>query len=515
MPPPPPPTATATTSSPPTASSRPPPSPTTPIDLLRGHPTTRLLATTPFLSATTTVLGTPSSLPQDSRSQIRHPLTYGPDSGNLDVRREIVAWQEELYGGEELDMTPNGSRRINLTCGASYGLLNALVQCTSPGTGYTRRAFLVSPTYFLACAIFIDAGFTNLLTALPYPPLSASTKTLPDILLSHLQADAPSPSNPHVPLHTGLSPIGGPSPNSPRGGKRIYKYVLYCVPTHSNPTGLTWDFETRRRVVEIAREWDVLVLCDDVYDFLSWGDDSGSNPPPAPLPRLVTLDRQLILAHQDGKGGNENKVDKDAGNVISNCSFSKLLGPGLRCGWQESATSILARQMADGGANHSGGCPSHFVSVIVGELLRPKRINEIISGVKKVLGERASLFIDACYKYLPPGSSIPGGGGYFLWVSLGPPQPHASPYDAREIVKLAAQGEFPRNGGEGELINKVTVFSGALSECPGVGNELGFGERWVRIAVSWCEAEEGVEGIRRLGGACRRWIAGVRHSIEV
>lgn len=453
-------------------------------------------------------------------------------------------------GGEGTGGVEPKEERINLTCGASYGLMNALVQCTSPGTGYTRRAFIVSPAYFLACAIFIDAGFTNLLTALPYPPFPDSTKTLPDILLSHLQADAPSPSNPHVPLHTGLSPIGGLSPNSPRGGKRIYKYVLYCVPTHSNPTGLTWDFESRRRVVEIAREWDVLVLCDDVYDFLSWGDDSGSKPPPPPLPRLVTLDRQLILAHQNG-----NKGDNDAGNVISNCSFSKLLGPGLRCGWQESATAILARQMADGGANHSGGCPSHFVSVIVGELLRPvsdiedieasgdgekrkkggkkkRKINEIISGVKKVLGERASVFIDACYKYLPPGSEVlgypppgesgasgsgivPSGGGYFLWVSLGPPQPHASPYDAREIVKLAAQGEPPTDGGEGELINKVTVCSGALSECPGVGNEMGFGERWVRIAVSWCEAEEGVEGIRRLGRACRRWIAGVGRSIEV
>jgi len=162
----------------------PTPSPTTPIDLHRGHPTTRLLATTPFLSATTTILSTPFSLPQNSYGPTRHPLAYGPDFGNLDVRREIIAWQEEFYGGEELDMAPStaSSRRgstdlsrgvgggvveakgagdpqrearINLTCGASYGFMNALMQCTSPATGYTRRAFIVSPAYFLACAIFI------------------------------------------------------------------------------------------------------------------------------------------------------------------------------------------------------------------------------------------------------------------------------------------------------------------------------------------------------------------------
>jgi len=298
----------------------------------------------------------------------------------------------------------------------------------------------------------------------------------------------------------------------------------------------------------------VLVICDDVYDFLPWGDNSHPESP-RPLPRLVTLDRQLILAHwarEIGRNGEEG--DMEAGNVLSNCSFSKLLGPGLRCGWQESATGVLARQLAEGGANHSGGCPSQFVSAVVGELLRPvsrdeaegkdkdvkaaagsgekgsrkmkRKINEIIAGVKPVLGSRASLFIDASYKYLPPGSEVLGhppastssprgnsGGGYFLWVSLGPPPPPGQPpaYNAREIVKLAAQGEPPIGDaaeaeGGGEWINKVTVGSGDLFECPGNGNAMGFGERWVRIAVSWCEEVEGVEGIRRLGRACTRWM---------
>ena len=164
------------------------PPPSHPIDLLRGHPSTHLLATLPILQATQTVLTTPACLPQDSYAATRHPLAYGPDYGNVDIRREIWKWTEELYRTPSI--TPVGSRagsvksgispmidsaarewqdpevgnpeeegQIVLTCGASYGLMNILVQCCP--VDYTRRVFVVAPTYFLACQIFVDAGFSG------------------------------------------------------------------------------------------------------------------------------------------------------------------------------------------------------------------------------------------------------------------------------------------------------------------------------------------------------------------
>lgn len=145
--------------------------------------------------------------------------------------------------------------------------------------------------------------------------------------------------------------------------------------------------------------------------------------------------------------------------------------------------------------------------------------------------------MEACYRYLPPGSEVlghpppggvvdgdgdadatPPGGGYFLWVALGPPAPHPDAVDAGEVIALAARGEklqsqsiFSSQSGEGEgeegvYINRVRVGGGELFECPGF--EEGFGRRWVRLAVSWCEAGVGVEGVRRLGGAVGRWKAG-------
>lgn len=121
---------------------------------------------------------------------------------------------------------------------------------------------------------------------------------------------------------------------------------MYCVPTYSNPTGESWDLETRRKVVEIARKWDMLVISDDVYDFLgNDGDTSALTPDKKLLPRLVTLDHEI---------GKEQGIEGDeAGYTISNCSFSKLLGPGLRCGWIESATGVLAKQLGECGATCS------------------------------------------------------------------------------------------------------------------------------------------------------------------
>lgn len=70
------------------------------IDLLRGHPSTRLLATSQIADAAAVVLNAPS-LPVDSYTVIRHPLHYASEMGNRDVRGEIARWAGERYGLRE------------------------------------------------------------------------------------------------------------------------------------------------------------------------------------------------------------------------------------------------------------------------------------------------------------------------------------------------------------------------------------------------------------------------------
>jgi DNA-binding transcriptional MocR family regulator len=68
--------------------------------------------------------------------------------------------------------------------------------------------------------------------------------------------------------------------------------------------------------VKAARSLEFLVVCDDVYNLLYYG--SGSHPPKRLFAYDATLERYA------------------GGHVISNCSFSKIMAPGVRVGWLEA-----------------------------------------------------------------------------------------------------------------------------------------------------------------------------------
>jgi DNA-binding transcriptional MocR family regulator len=73
--------------------------------------------------------------------------------------------------------------------------------------------------------------------------------------------------------------------------------------------------------VRAARSLEFLVVCDDVYNLLYYGDT------PHPPMRLFAYDATL-----EGYAG---------GHVISNCSFSKIMAPGVRVGWLEAPARLV------------------------------------------------------------------------------------------------------------------------------------------------------------------------------
>lgn len=86
----------------------------------------------------------------------------------------------------------------------------------------------------------------------------------------------------------------------------------------------------REALIRVARKHDALIVCDDVYDFLCWSVKPTGNPNSnAPL-RLVDIERTL----------DNGPVDR-FGNVVSNGSFSKLIGPGCRVGWAQGTESFI------------------------------------------------------------------------------------------------------------------------------------------------------------------------------
>lgn len=204
-------------------------------------------------------------------------------------------------------------RHLCATPGASLSLQHLLSLLTRPETT-TRHVFFQDPTYFLAFDIFLDVGFTQ--DQFIGIPEQEHTGLNVDILEAHL---------------TRLYSYEKMNVNH-----NIYDSVLYCVPTHANPTGSVLSDEKRQRLVQLGRRFNMLIICDDVYDILTF---EGEVPK-----RLVAYDL-------------EDECEKHV--VISNGSFSKLLAPGARAGWIEAGEDII-KILGGSGSFYSGGSPSNF-----------------------------------------------------------------------------------------------------------------------------------------------------------
>ena len=278
-----------------------------PINLGRGWPNPSLLpigelAKASALSFTTNEIHTPDSA-----------LEYGPDEGYGPLRHSIAAWLTDFYEPRNAIT----ARRICITGGASQNLASILLTFTDPAI--TRAVWMVAPTYFCACRIFDDAGFAGKMRAVPEDQEGLDVGAL-ERELSEMDAVVQNSS-----FQMGTKPT--------RSGRRIYRHVIYAVPTFANPSGKVMSVARRESLVRLARKHDALIVTDDVYDMLQWSTDPKTEPnypEKAIWPRIVDVDRYLDGGPKD-----------DHGNAVSNGSFSKIAGPGNRVGWAEGTEEFV------------------------------------------------------------------------------------------------------------------------------------------------------------------------------
>jgi DNA-binding transcriptional MocR family regulator len=206
----------------------------------------------------------------------------------------------------------------------------------------------------------------------------------------------------------------------PRPWSKIYRNIIYCVPTFSNPSGKTMSLSCRQKLVQLSRKYDALIVTDDVYDCLQWFTSSTSSTASlskAILPRLVDIDRTM-----------EPVPGPDSfGNAMSNGSFSKIAGPGVRTGWAEGTPKFIYG-LSQCGSSRSGGAPSQLVATMMAELLRSGELERHIKEVLNPAYEmRYGIIMAAIEKYLTPLGVVMGEvtangkeifGGYFLWLEL-------------------------------------------------------------------------------------------------
>jgi 2-aminoadipate transaminase len=98
---------------------------------------------------------------------------------------------------------------------------------------------------------------------------------------------------------------------------------IYTIPNFQNPGGVTMSLARRRRLIEVARERELLVLEDNPYGLLRYEGEA--------LPTLYSLDSQAA-----GRVGASDLV-------IYLGTFSKILSPGLRLGWAVAPRPVLEK----------------------------------------------------------------------------------------------------------------------------------------------------------------------------
>ncbi|KAI8063329.1 pyridoxal phosphate-dependent transferase [Gongronella butleri] len=257
------------------------------INFLKGQPSLDLLPLEMFAQATTLAMADP-----DAREDM---LQYANELGTPTFRNNLAAFLSREYGSA---VSPS---HLCPTSGASYGLEHAVALLTRPQTR-TKYCYFQDPTYFLVFDIYRDLGFE------PHQFVGIPDTKHQGLDVDHFEKTLQQ----HFP---------GVAPKShDENGEWIYDAVLYCVPTHANPTGSTLPEDQRERLVQLAKKYNVLVICDDVYDILTF--DKKDMPR-----RVVAYDLDEHDPHPV---------------VISNGSFSKILAPGARSGWLECHPKLIS-----------------------------------------------------------------------------------------------------------------------------------------------------------------------------
>ena len=169
---------------------------------------------------------------------------------------------------------------------------------------------------------------------------------------------------------------------------------VYLIPTFGNPSGAMLSAERRKAVLEMAVKHNTLIVEDDPYGDLYFGD--------APPPSLLNLSASVPGSHE----------------LLVHCgSLSKVLSPGLRVGWMIAPAELLGK--ATMCKQFSDAHTSTFAQATAAQYLKAGRMPATLAHVRKVYAERAQAMGDALRKELGDAIEfVQPQGGLFVWARL-------------------------------------------------------------------------------------------------
>jgi len=233
-------------------------------------------------------------------------------------------------------------------------------------------------------------------------------------------------------------------------GKKV-KFIYTIVNFH-NPLGCDLSLERRKKLLEIAEKYNLVILEDDPYGYVRFDGEE--------IPSIFSMDT--------------------SGRVIFACSFSKILAPGTRVAWCAGNKELIRKMTIF--KQGVDVCTSVVAQAMVYEYCRLGHLDSFLPKIVDHYRKKRDAMEEAFQKYLPKGEVkwLTPRGGFFYWL---------------ETPNIKAKDLFEK------AIEKKVAFVLGEPFFPNGGGEHNF-----RMCFTFASKEQTEEGISRLGQALKELL---------
>jgi 2-aminoadipate transaminase len=235
---------------------------------------------------------------------------------------------------------------------------------------------------------------------------------------------------------------------------------IYVVPDFQNPSGITMSLEKRLSILELGKKFGIPIVEDSPYRELRY---KGKNHP-----SIYSL-------------------DKNRGNVIGLYTFSKILCPGIRVGFNIGPPDVITKFGYIKGANVLN--TPKLNQDICTSFLREYDLESHFRKARKYYAEKLRFFLLAMEENFPPDTGVKWTkpeGGLFLWITV------PEDLNTLDLFYLAIE-------------EKVAFVPGEVFYPEGLRRY-----NTMRINFSFPTREQIIEGVKRLRQTIERYRAGER-----
>jgi len=239
---------------------------------------------------------------------------------------------------------------------------------------------------------------------------------------------------------------------------------IYVVPDFQNPSGITTSFEKRLALLSLSKRYRIPLVEDSPYRELRYRGQH--------IPSIYSL-------------------DKNQGNVIGIFTFSKILCPGVRVGFNIGPPEVIDKFSSIKGANTL--CTPKLNQDICTAFLREYDLDAHFRRIRDYYREKLNFFLEAMEENFTADMGVEWtkpDGGLFLWITV------PEDINTSELFFMAIE-------------EKVAFVPGEACYPKGY-----LKHNAMRVNFSYPTKDEIIEGVRRLSAVIKKYQAQKRKGIS-